>query len=117
MNLAEGRGQVAVDADHEGHARNAGHGAADAAGVAHRNQDGREDAQEADAQRDRADGDGVKDAALRIEAGGGHQPENRKRAGDVHERDERARAEHGAGQRAARVAHLFAHGGDQVRAR
>ena len=69
MNLAEGGGQVAVDTHNKGHARDAGHGRAHAAGVARRDQDGRKDSQEAELERDRSDGNGVKDAALGIDIG------------------------------------------------
>ena len=64
-------------------------------------------------QRDRSNGDGVKHAALGIQIGGGHEGENGKRSDDVHEGDERAGAEDGSRQRAARIVHLFAHGRDQ----
>ena len=89
---------------------------ADAARVAHRDQNGGEDSEEADPQDNRAQGNGVKDAALRIEIGSRHKRQNGERAGNVHEGDERAGAEDGAGQGAARIAHFFAHGGDQFEA-
>ncbi len=70
----------------------------------------------ADLECDRTDGDGVEDAALRIDVGGGDESQDGERSDDVHEGDERAGAEDGAGQGAARIADLFAHGGDQFEA-
>ena len=66
--------------------------------------------------RDGADGDGVEDAALRIEVGGGHEREDGEGSGNVDEGDEGAGGEDGAGQGAARVADFFAHGGDELEA-
>ena len=116
MDLAERRRQIAIDSDHERHARDAGHRAAHAAGVARRDQNGRQHSQKAHTQRHGAHGDRVKDAALRIEIGSGHQRENGERARNVHERDERAGAEDSARQRAARIVHFLAHGGNQFEA-
>src|ERR1700691_2823124 len=52
MNFAEGRGQVAVDANNKRNTRDAGDSAADSAGVADGDEDGGEHSQRADAQRD-----------------------------------------------------------------
>ena len=59
-------------------------------------------------QRDRAHGDGVKDAALGIDVGGGNQRQHGEGSGNVHESDQGACAEDRARQRAARIAHFLA---------
>ena len=68
-------------------------------------------------QRDWTDGDGVEDAALRVEIACGHQREDGEGSGNVHERDQRAGAKDCARQSAARIAHLLAHGGNEFEAR
>jgi hypothetical protein len=89
---------------------------ADSPGVARGDKDGGEDAKKAEAQGDGADGNGVEDAGLGIDVVGGDEGENGEGANDVHESDERARAEDRAGQRAAGIVDLFAHGGDKFKA-
>ena len=116
MDFAEGRRQIAIDAHLEGDARDAGYRASHAAGIARRDQNRREHAEKPDAQRDRAHGNGVKDAALGIDAGGRRQCQNGEGAADVHERDERAGAEDRARQRPARIVHLFGHAGNELEA-
>ena len=88
----------------------------DAAGVACGDEDGGQHSQEAELERDGAKGNGVEDAALGVEVGGGHQGENGEGADDIHEGDERAGAEDGARQGAARIADFLAHGGDEFEA-
>ena len=116
MDFAEGGGQVAIDAHHEGHACDAGYGAANAARVSRRDKHGCQDSEEANAQSDGADRDGAEDAALRIDVAGRHQGENGECAADVHEGDERPCAEDGARQGAARIAHFFTHCRNQFKA-
>ena len=70
----------------------------------------------ADAQHDGAGGDGLKDAALGIEAGRRREREDGEGSGNVHEGDERAGAEDCARQSTARIAHLFGHAGNQLEA-
>ncbi len=113
MDFSEGCGQIAVDAHDKWNARDTSDGTAYAACVAHGHENGRDDAEEADAHRDRSQGDGVEDAALRIEIAGGHQCEDGKGSGDIHERDQSPGAKDGPRQSAARLTNLFAHGGNE----
>ena len=85
MNLSESGGKIAVDADDEGDARDAGDRRADSAGVADGDEQSGEDAEESNLERDGADGDGVEDAALRIEIGGGHEREDGEGSRDIDE--------------------------------
>ena len=56
----------------------------------------------------------MKDAALWVNVGGGHQRENGKGADDVHQGNQRPSAKDGPRQRPARIAHFFAHGRDKL---
>src|ERR1700722_14795008 len=114
MNFTESRRQVPVDADNKRDTRDARHRAADAACVTHSYKYRGKHSQEADLQCDRADSDGMKHAALRIEIGCGHQRENGKGACNIHESDERSSAKHGSRQCATWIAHFFAHGRDEL---
>src|ERR1700690_1502403 len=67
VNFSEGGGEITVDPDDEGDARNACDRGADSAGIADGDEQGGEDAEESDFERYGADGDGVEDAALWVE--------------------------------------------------
>ena len=79
-------------------------------------QDGRQHSQEAELQRVRSNGNGVKDAALGIEIGGRHQRENGEGSSDVHQSNQRSCAKDGPRQRPPRITNLFAHGGNEFQA-
>src|SRR6185503_9945068 len=78
VDFSERFRQITIDTNLEWHARNSGNGAADAACVACRNEDGRNDAEKAEAQRNCTHRDGVEHAALRVEIGGRYEGQNRE---------------------------------------
>ena len=116
MNFAEGCGKVAIDTHLEGHTRYARHRGAHAARIAGCDENGGKHAEKSDTQRNRADGDGLKDAALGVDVGGGSECQDGKGSSDIHESDEGACTEDRAGQSTARVVDLFAHGRDELEA-
>ncbi len=109
MNFSKRLRQITVDAHDERHARNPGHGAAYAAGVADRRKQRGEHADKSDPQHRGAHGDRLKHPALWVHLHIRNQRQHGERADNVNRRNQGSRAENGARQRPPRVADFRAH--------